>query len=76
MKIVLIGTYNPSEILTGPEKFAKRIFHEMERKSVDVTFVTYYQDGRRYSLWKKLFGKETVPNNGNGRIFRMGILPL
>ncbi|MDP1677756.1 MAG: glycosyltransferase family 4 protein [Bacteroidota bacterium] len=76
MKIVLLGTYNPSEILTGPEKFAKRLFHELIDKNIEITFITYYQDGKIYSINRKLFGKEIISNHGSRKVYRMGIFPL
>jgi len=60
MKIVYIGRYNESEILTGPEKVAKRIFHNMTKINSNCVFVEYFFDGAKYNIWKKLFGKEKI----------------
>ena len=58
MKVIFIGTYNESEILSGPEKVCKRVFEEYS-KIDDTIFIQYFQDGRKYSYFKKLFGYET-----------------
>jgi hypothetical protein len=45
MKILLLGRYNPSEVLTGPEKFAKRLYHNLLEQELDCEFVEYFSDG-------------------------------
>lgn len=60
-KILLTGRYNPTEILTGPEKFNKRLFKFLVNKGISVTFLDFFfigNDGT--SLWNRLFGKKTV----------------
>jgi glycosyltransferase involved in cell wall biosynthesis len=75
VKVCILGRYNSSEILTGPEKVAKRLFEELACNS-NTVFLEYFFDGRRHGLFKKLFGFEVVDHTGNGTILRCGILRL
>ncbi|KAB2925790.1 MAG: glycosyltransferase family 4 protein [Bacteroidetes bacterium] len=70
MRIVLVGRFQPSERLTGPEKFAKRLFNELRSTEHDVTFFDYFY--RAGGLYQRLFGSETVTES----VHRLGILPL
>lgn len=72
MKIYLLGKYNNSEILNGPEKFAKSIFNELKNISEDVSFIEYFHNSK--NLFQRLFGFEIV--NNKQRIFRYGIFKL
>lgn|GEM_PF-1123769 len=74
-KIIFAGEYNNSEILSGPEKVAKRIFNEFTKKQ-DSLFITYFQDGAKYGFIKKLFGFEEVCKVNNSRVVRCGIFRL
>ncbi len=69
LKILLLGSYNETEVLSGPEKYAKRLFHSLEKK-YPVTFISYFESGN-YSLLKKFFGYEIV--EGNANLLRMGL---
>lgn len=75
IKIIFAGKYNSSEILSGPEKVAKRIFSNLYDKTYSV-FIEYFFDGSKYSIWQKLFGRERVIDNHNSQIFRLGIFPI
>ena len=72
-KIIFAGEFNNSEILSGPEKVAKRIFEEYT-KTHDSVFLTYFQDGTKYSLFRKIFGFEEVCGVNNSLVIRTGIL--
>lgn len=75
MKVVFIGTYNTNEILTGPEKVCKRIFEEYSR--IDKTlFLQYFQDGKKFSYLKKLFGYEITTNVNGSDVIRVGIVRM
>jgi glycosyltransferase involved in cell wall biosynthesis len=74
-KIAFIGRYNESDIISGPEKTAKRTF-QMAAEKYDPTFIQYFFDGNKYSLGQKLFGYETVPNSLNLKICTIGIVRL
>lgn len=75
MKIIYLGRYNPSEILTGPEKVAKRIYCEV-KKIYQVKFIEYFFDGSNYTLFRKIFGFVKIKYNNNNIIYRMGLLKL
>jgi len=73
LKTVYLGRYSNSELLTGPEKVAERIFTEHSRNN-ESEFITYFFDGRKYGIWKKIFGHEAVSEKGKGRVVRSGVL--
>ncbi|MBX3008316.1 MAG: glycosyltransferase family 4 protein [Melioribacteraceae bacterium] len=75
MKIVLIGKYNFGELLTGPEKVAKRLFTELKKKEKEVYFLTHFfkVPNERISILTKLFGKTEYEE---GQIQRRGIIAL
>lgn len=68
---VFLGRYNETEILSGPEKVAKRIFDAFSEK--DSVFITYFFDGREHGFFEKLFGKKIIKKD---KVFRMGIIRL
>lgn len=74
-KILFAGRYNPSEILTGPEKAAKRIFHEHIKHDKSI-FIQYFFDGGKYNYFKKLFGKEIVYEEGASYVVTLGIVRI
>lgn len=57
LNIIYTGRYNEGEILSGPEKTARRVFSECEKKH-KAFFIQFFFDGRKYGLFKKLFGFE------------------
>lgn len=72
MKILFLGRYNETSVLTGPEKVAKRIFDKCSL-DFEAVFITYFFDGNRYGMFTKLFGKEVISETGGRRIYRLGI---
>lgn len=76
IKVLFAGRYNFTEILTGPEKVAKRIFN-IYTKSNPSAFISYFFDGRKYGILKKLFGKETDKiNNTNSTVVMAGLFRI
>ncbi|MEO8664341.1 MAG: glycosyltransferase family 4 protein [Ignavibacteria bacterium] len=75
MKIIFLGRYNQTEILTGPEKVAKRIFAEFTKREPAV-FAEYFFDGTKYGILKKLFGKEKIQDVNGSPVVRMGLFQL
>ncbi len=75
VKIIFVGRYNPEEILSGPEKVAKRIFTELKDKT-EAVFIEYFFDGSKYSFYKKLFGKEQIASDSSSKILRLGIFQI
>ena len=77
MKVCFLGRYNTEEILTGPEKVAKRIYTEMKGRGHELMFVEYFYDGSTSTVVEKLFGHEIINDSMNGSsIHRVGIVPL
>ena len=72
LKIIFAGDYNPDEILTGPEKVAKRVFANLNLQT-ESAFVEYFTDGTKYSVWQKLFGKEEIQVTDNAKVLRLGL---
>lgn len=70
MDVLIAGTYNLSEELTGPEKYSKRLFQHLSGK-VDVLFASSFS-GNSKSVLKRLFGKEEVDEN----VWRFGYVRL
>ncbi len=75
MKILFLGRYNESGLLTGPEKVAKRIFNKCSC-DFETVFITYFFDGNKYNLFTKLFGKEEIREAENRKIYRLGIFRI
>lgn len=75
MRVIYIGTYNTSEILSGPEKVSKRIFEEYSREDRTL-FVHYFQDGKKFGYIKKLFGYEKTADVNGSEVLRLGIFRM
>ncbi len=75
LNVVFIGRYNKDEILSGPEKTAKRIF-ELRSAEIKAYFVQYFFDGREYGIFKKLFGLESEKLNDNAVVYTAGLLRI
>ena len=75
LKIVFVGDYNSAEILTGPEKVAKRVFTNLDSKT-DSVFVEYFSDGSKYNIWQKLFGKTEVQTENEGKVLKLGVFSI
>ena len=75
MRIVFLGRFNSTENISGPEYVARNVFYQIKKRNKDTSFVEYFFDGRKYSLFQKLFGSTTVCN-GELIIFRKGLVPF
>ena len=75
MKVLFTGRYNESEILSGPEKVSKRIFHEYIKSNPSV-FAEYFFDGREYSFIKKIYGSYVIAKFGESKVLRLGLVKL
>lgn len=73
--VVFLGKYSESEILSGPEKTAKRIFFEHTKLNHSY-FIQYFFDGRKYGIIKKLFGKGKEGVINNSEILTLGLFPV
>jgi glycosyltransferase involved in cell wall biosynthesis len=74
LNVVFLGRFNSGEMLSGPEKAAKRIFNE-HSKNNKTTFIQYFFDGDKYSLSKKMFGIEEEKFN-NRTVSTAGIFKV
>jgi len=75
MLVIYIGTYNTNEILSGPEKVSKRIFEEYS-KTDRTLFVHYFQDGRKFGYFRKLFGYEKTADVNGREVLRLGLFRM
>ncbi len=75
MKVLFLGRYNSTEVLTGPEKVAKRIYKEFN-KSGNTAFLEYFFDGRKYGFFKKIFSKKVIAEEGDSVVVRLGLLRI
>jgi glycosyltransferase involved in cell wall biosynthesis len=75
INVVYVGRYNQGEILSGPEKTAKRIFTE-HSKSCKTFFLQYFFDGRIFGKAKKLWGKNVLQADDNSIIVTAGIFKI
>jgi glycosyltransferase involved in cell wall biosynthesis len=72
------GRYNDGENLSGPEKFAKRIFEKysnIRNGSPGPLFIQYFFDGRKYGIKKKLFGRDKEIK-GNKTVITLGLFRI
>lgn len=74
-RIVFMGRYNDSEMLSGPEKVAKRIFSEHTKHNKAV-FIQYFFDGRKFDIGKKLFAKEEQKISDNAVLYTAGLFKV
>lgn len=75
MKIVLLAKYNENDILSGPEKVAKRIFHFLSLKKYHAIFIEhYFKNLPQSNIYKRHFGFELV--NEAPILYRMGFFRL
>jgi glycosyltransferase involved in cell wall biosynthesis len=75
MKVIFAGSFNESGIMAGPEKVSKRIFEEYSK--IDKTlFVCYFQDGKKYSYIKKLFGCKKITSVNGSQVIMFGIIRM
>lgn len=74
VKILFVGRYSEEKILSGPERTSKDIFDEYASNHSAV-FLQYFFDGRKFSLFKKLFGKQTT-EYGRGKVFTLGVFRI
>ncbi|MBI5646223.1 MAG: glycosyltransferase family 4 protein [Ignavibacteriae bacterium] len=60
MRIAFVGRYREGDILSGPEKVARRIFQQFQlRPEVHAAFFTYFFDGKTASAARKIVGRTT-----------------
>jgi len=74
-KIILLGRFNKTEILTGPEKIAKRILHYLSLRNSEVLFCDFYFKNKPdTNLFNRFFGYSKAENENN--VICTGIVKL
>ena len=73
-KTFILGQYISGHLPPAPVKVAQRIFDELTKQKYDVTFIEYFYDGRKHSIFTKLFGYEIIFTNTSGKLLRLGII--
>ncbi len=72
MKIIILGEYDSSEITAAPIKVAKSLFNKFIERCEEIYYLPYFQDGRIFSRYQKLFGYKKEQD----RVFRVGVFSL
>jgi hypothetical protein len=72
MKIFFIGDCLDTDKQNAPLLVAAGLFNKFREKNLPVEYITYFIDGRKYSLFQKLFGKQIINND----TIRFGIIPM
>lgn len=67
-----MGKYNLAETLSGPEKFAKRLYHNSLQSSHQFLFIDFFRENNN-SIWTKLFGSKIIYDN-KLKIHKYGII--
>lgn len=75
MRVIYIGSYNESEILSGPEKVCKRIFSEYAENNESL-FIEYFQDGKKHGILKKIFGHVLIGSINESKVLKLGIIKM
>lgn len=74
IKVIFAGRLPEDNISSGPLITAENIFAEYSSRNSSV-FIRYFFDGRRHSVLKKLFGRETQ-NAEHSRILTLGLFRI
>ena len=75
MNVAYFGYIKSSEKLSGPEKFAKRIYKYALSKEIRLLFIDYFY-GKEFSCYKKLFGSRIETIDDEFIVHRMGIIKM
>jgi len=74
-RIILTGRFNNTEILTGPEKIAKRLFHFLSLRNCEVIFCDFYfKNKSNANIFNRIFGFSKSENENN--VICVGIVRL
>lgn len=72
MKIIFLGEYSNDAIVSAPIKVGRTIFNLISEKGIRTFYLPYFQDGKKYSRFQKLFGFQSVTR----KVYRTGLIPL
>jgi len=72
LKVIFVGDYQTNDILAAPTKVAKELFNHFSLINPEIFYYSYFQEGAKYSRYKKIFGKNKLDNN----VYRLGLFPF
>jgi len=72
LKILFLSEFDPGEIVPAPIKVGKELFNAFTKRGLNVVYLPYFQDGKIYSRFQKLFGFQKITY----KVYRTGIFPL
>ncbi|HKI79981.1 MAG TPA: hypothetical protein VKA26_15670, partial [Ignavibacteriaceae bacterium] len=73
MKILFTGEYSNLPGDPAPLFVSRTLYDAINKSGNETFYLAYFQDGKKYSRWQKLFGKEVIDKSKN--IYRLGIFP-
>lgn len=72
MKIFIAGDIKEENKNEAPVLVGDYLLRYLLKKGIDVSYLTYFKEGARFSRKQKLFGSEKI----NEHVFRGGVFPL
>ena len=72
MTIYFIGGYFDSDSRSAPLLVASGLFKAIKGKSAQFKYLTYFTDGRKYTKFQKLFGRQILDSDS----LRLGLFPM
>lgn len=73
MRIIFTGEYSNSSIVEAPLLVSRNLYYNFKEMRNDIIYLTYFQDGKKYNRFQKLFGFKIEDQANN--IYRCGIFP-
>jgi len=74
MKILFAGEFSKSSLSNAPLLVSRNLYYTFKEMGNDIIYLTYFQDGKEYSRFQKLFGFKA--EDKANQIYRCGIFPL
>lgn len=71
-KVIFVGKYKTSRNIFSAENVSSEIFNIHSSKE-NSDYICYFDDGKKYSIIKKLFGNQIESETINGKTLRVGI---
>lgn len=73
---LLCGRHCAGPALTGPEKYARRLFGSLHNRQPRTVFLQYFFDGASYGLGDKLWGRRVEILPEGARVVTLGLLRI